>query len=156
MTALIIGPQTEETLDALRTLAHAHPVDMADVMEALKHRAGKAAHKMQMTRQTVHIPIGYMVTFSIETGHPGGTARHMSISTATAGRVPSQHAVWMVAERLGFIGGLKSCVGWMEDLEGHGQAVNLVQIVDLVQISTDAELLAEVIRRMTAAAKGGE
>jgi hypothetical protein len=131
MNALIIGPEADDALTALRTLAHDHPVGMAVLMEALKHRAGKAAHKIQMTRQTVEIPVGYMVTFSIETGHPGGTARHMSMSTAAAGRIPNEHAIWMVAERLGFTKGSENkCAMWLEELEGHGAAVNVVQIFE--------------------------
>jgi hypothetical protein len=129
MTALILSHGTNVELAELLATAAAHPVDMKALIEAMKHRAGKAAHKVQMTRQSITLPIGYMVTFSIETGHPGGTARHMSMSIDKQGRIPNEIAVWMVAERLGFVGDLNDCVTWVEDLEGHGAAVNVVQVI---------------------------
>jgi len=81
----------------------------------------------QMTKQTVYLPAAYAVTFSIETNHPAGTCRHMSMSVKTEGRVPNEHAVWMVCEELGFTGSLQECHIWLEDLEGHGHAINVVQ-----------------------------
>lgn len=129
MNALLIGEEEKNALAALRVLANRHPVDMLVLTEAMKHRAGKAAHKLQMTAQSIPLPMNYLVTFSIETRHPGGTARHMSMSVGAQGRVPNEHAVWMVAECLGFAGTLDACTAWVEDLEGHGAAVNLVQFL---------------------------
>lgn len=126
-TLLMIGPAEIAMLTELRERASARPVDMQVMTEAIKHRAGKAAHMIQMTAQTVHIPTNFMVTYSIETGHPIGTCAHMSMSVGKEGRVPNQHAVWMVAEALGFVGGLESCTCWLEELQVHGQAVNVVQ-----------------------------
>lgn len=137
MNALLIGPDEQLKLATLRELASQHPVDMTTLMEALKHPAGKAFHRSRMSAQTVSIPTYYLVTFSIETGHPAGTCRHMSMSVRTEGRVPHPHAVWMVAEVLGFVGGLDQCVHWMEDLEGHGLAINLVQPVSVTRESTE-------------------
>ena len=129
MTALFIGPEQKAALVALRERAAKAPVDMPSLMERIKTTRGRREHKDRMTRQTVALPVSYMVTFSIETGHPCGTCRHMSMSTATAGRVPSPEALWMVAQELGFSGELSSCSTWFEDLEGHGRAVNVVQPV---------------------------
>jgi hypothetical protein len=129
MNALLIGPEEKDALTALRVLASQHPVDIRVLAEAVKHPAGKAAHKQQMTAQSIPLPMDYLVTFSIETRHPGGTVRHMSMSVGAQDRVPNQHAVWMVAECLGFAGTLDACTAWVEDLEGHGAAVNLVQFL---------------------------
>ncbi|MGF6641805.1 hypothetical protein [Paraburkholderia sp. MM6662-R1] len=127
VTPLFIGPDEREALKALRELAQRQPVDMAVLTEALKHPAGKAAHKDQMTSQSVRLPTHFLVTFSIEKGHPIGTCRHMSMSVGKPDRVPNPHAIWMVAEELGFVGGLDQCVHWSELLEGHGTAINVVQ-----------------------------
>jgi hypothetical protein len=129
-TPLVIGPAELAALAALRERAAEHPVDMPRLMRVIKRRRWKAAHMRQMTAQTVHIPICFLVSFSIEAGHPIGTCRHMSMSSAIPGRVPSPEAVWMVAEPLGFVGGLDACCAqWLETLKGHGQAVNIVQPV---------------------------
>lgn len=130
-TPLIIGDAEKTKLRELRELAAKHPVDMRGIEARLKLPKTKAAHMAQMTAQTIDIPMAYQLTFSIETGHPGGTARHMSMSVQRAGRLPNQYAVWMVAELLGFVGGLDQCDHvWLEDLKGHGEAVNVVQIVN--------------------------
>jgi hypothetical protein len=129
-TPLLIATPEREALALLRGLASEHPVDMTGLEERLKDPVFKAAHMAQMTAQTIDIPAAYQVTFSIEHNHPGGTARHMSMSVQKRGRVPNQYAVWMVAEVLGFTGGLEDCVCWVEDLKGHGKAVNVVQIID--------------------------
>jgi hypothetical protein len=132
-TPLWIGPEQRAALAALRELALAHPVEMRQVLELLKTRAGKAQHMRQMDKQSVEIPFGFLVTFSIELGHPAGTCRHMSMSAPNPERVPSPEGVWMVAELLGFVGdGIEdgTCTVWLEDLK-QGRAVNLVQPVDI-------------------------
>lgn len=131
-TPLLIGPAESASLEALRKLAAARPVDIRRLVEEIKTPEGKAAHKHRMSEQTVLIPLDFAVTFSIETGHPIGTCQHMSMSTGKRGRVPTPEALWMVAEALGFVMGLDTCTVWLEDLKGHGQAVNLVQPLSIV------------------------
>jgi len=127
VAALVIGEAERDRLTHLRLRALTHPVDMLALVDAIKTPKGKAAHMRRMKLQTVALPFGFLVTFSIEDNHPCGTCRHMSMSGARAPRVPSPHAVWMVAELLGFVDSLAACTHWLEDLEGHGQAVNVVQ-----------------------------
>ena len=126
-TPLLLGPDECAALQELRELAAATPVDMPPLLQRLKTGEGKAAHMRQMNAQSIEIPVGYLVTFSIETGHPAGVCRHMSMSSPVEGRVPIPEAVWMVAEELGFSGSLEACAVWLEDLQGHGKAVNVVQ-----------------------------
>jgi len=128
-TPFLLGPNEIEALTHLADMAAQHPVDMTGLMERLKKPQEKRKHLKQMSKQTVYLPVAYAVTFSIEHGHPAGSARHMSMSVNREGRVPNEHAVWMVAEQLGFTGDLRSCTVWLEDLEGHGNAVNVVQLI---------------------------
>lgn len=137
-TALLITTAEREALALLRGLASENPVDMRGLAARLKDPTAKAKHMDQMTRQSVSIPLDFLVTFSIETGHECGTARHMSMSVGTVGRIPNEHGVWLVAEILGFVGGLDQCVCWIEDLKGHGRAVNVVQPVTMVANSKEA------------------
>lgn len=132
-TPLMIGPNERKALDNLRKLANEHPVDMRTLPQRLETPDGKAAHMTQMTAQSIRLPVDFLVTFSIEIGHPIGTCRHMSMSVRKQGRVPNPLAAWMVAEQLGFVGGLESCNHWLEDLQGHGQAVNVVQPVNFCE-----------------------
>jgi hypothetical protein len=125
-TPFLIGPVEIEALHQLREMAAAHPVDMQKLVPQLKNKKGKRRHMDQMNRQSVMIPVEFLVTFSIETGHPAGTCRHMSMSSPAPGRVPLPEAIWMAAEELGFIGGLERCMVWLEDLT-QGKAVNVVQ-----------------------------
>lgn len=129
-TPLIIDDAIRAQLHTLRKLAEANPVDMPPLLARLTTPEGKAAHKAQMTQQSVEIPLAYLVTFSIERDHPCGTCRHMSMSVAREGRVPNEFALWMVAAELGFWGSLKECTLWSEHLLGHGVAINVVQPQD--------------------------
>lgn len=118
-------------LKVLREKAEANPVHMPTMMKQIKSAEGKRRHMAQMTEQTLEIPVGCMVTFSIEHGHPGGTARHMSISVSGEGHLPNPVAIWVFATELGFTGSLTDCYVYKEDLEGHvGTAVNVVQIME--------------------------
>jgi len=129
-TPLLINPEVRGLILNLRQLAQAHPVQMIGLSERLKIPEVKALHMVQMTQQSILIPLAFMVTFSIEVGHPCGTCRHLSMSVQRKDRVPSPPGVWMVAQEFGFWGSLKSCSVWLEDLAGHGKAVNLVQPVE--------------------------
>ena len=111
-TPLVIGPAERAALAALRDVAAAHPVDMPRLMEVIETPEGKAAYMRQMNGQSVPLPLHFLVTFSIETGHPCGTCRHMSMSSRP-GRLPTSEAVIMVAEHLGFVGGLGTCTYWI-------------------------------------------
>src|SRR5215471_15295322 len=122
MTALLLGPDERERLQRLRELAAAHPVDMAVVMQRLQTKGGHRLHMRRMARQTICLPVDYAVTLSIETGHPCGTARHLSVSIEKDGRLPLPEAVWMIAEELGFVGALEGCALWLEKLALRGEA----------------------------------
>lgn len=131
-TPLIFGERERASLEALRELAAAHPVDMTGINERLATAPGKRAHMDQMNEQTVVIPVGFLVTFSVERGHPCGTCRHMSMSSPAKGRAPTPEAVWAIAEALGFAGGLEACTVYLEELQrgdGRTDAVNVVQPV---------------------------
>lgn len=133
MAALIMGQPEDEAIARVRKLASAHPVDMRTLAGRLQTPDGKRAHMQAMEKQTVDLPVDYLVTYSIEIGHPGGrTARHMSVSrpTAAEGMGPHPTAVWMIARAFGFEGdSVQSCDGiWLEDLK-QGRAINLVQLI---------------------------
>jgi len=106
MAALLIGPEQREALASLRDAAARVPVDIRTLLARVAIPEGKEAHVAHMTAQTIELPVGYLVTFSIETGHPCGVARHLSMSTRAEGKGPLPEAVWMVAQELGFAGGL--------------------------------------------------
>jgi hypothetical protein len=130
MTPLVLGEEQHRVLAELRELASENPLQMQGLLEKLQDPNYKAAHMAHMSRQTVELPFGFMVTYSIEFGHPAGTCRHMSMSSPVKGRAPSPEAIDMVAELLGFVGGYRACVTWLEDLvrgDGLQKAVNLVQ-----------------------------
>jgi hypothetical protein len=131
MTPLVLGDEQLYLLAQLREEASKHPVNMQGLSDRLKISAHKALHRAQMTKQTVIIPFGFCITYSIEHGHPAGTCRHMSMSSPGRGRMPSPEAVDMIAEQLGFVGGFRACAVWIEDLDrgvaGREKAINLVQ-----------------------------
>ena len=136
-TPLMFGDAERKALRALRELAAKCPVDMPTLVQRIKTREGKRSHMDQMNAQTVTIPMGFLVTFSIENGQPAGPCRHMSMSSPAKGRAPSLEAVWMIAEELGFSGGLAACLVYPEELqrgETREVAINLVQPVSVVRL----------------------
>ena len=128
-TPLLIDDNVKSQIKALVELAEANPVLVKGLTQRLKNPENKTAHMAQMTRQTIEIPLGFLVTFSIEVGHPCGKCRHMSMSVNREGRVPNEIGLWMVAKEFGFWGEtVRACVAvWTEDLKGHGKAINIVQ-----------------------------
>ncbi|SRR5258708_7799583 len=139
-TPLVLFPEHRELLRGLRELAARCPVDMPTVAKMLKHPEGKRRHMDQMNRQSVEIPMGFLVTFSIEHGHPIGECRHLSMSSCAEGRAPVPHAVWLVAEQLGFVGpAFSACRVWEEELQrgpGRAIAINVVQPLSVQSAGT--------------------
>lgn len=129
-TPMILDDGVREKIRTLVALAESRPVEMTGLSERLQVPDEKAKHRAQMTEQSIEIPLAFLVTFSIERGHPCGVCRHLSMSVQREGRLPNQIAVWLVAQEFGFWGALEQCLVWLEDLTGHGQAVNLVQPVE--------------------------
>lgn len=127
---LIITAGVRKDLAALRWKAAAAPVDITTLRAVMAIGDGRMRHIARMQSQTVAIPgpFAFFVTLSIETGHPIGPCRHMSMSAERDGRVPSPDAVWLIAQELGFTGALESCDAvYKEKLSRGGIAVHLVQ-----------------------------
>ena len=127
MRGLLIGPTDELAMRNLTALAAEHVVNIPDLLAKLSTSDGKAAHREQMTRQTIALSGEWLLTYSIESGHPAGLCRHLSVSVQGGQLVPSREAVWLLAAQFGFTGGLEASTVWLEELRGHGQAVNVVQ-----------------------------
>jgi hypothetical protein len=133
---LEIGASERVALHRLRERATRHVVDMRQLVASLATPAGKLAHMEQMNEQTVDIPVGYLVTYSVEIGHPGGTARHMTMSSSEQDKVPTPIALWMVAEELGFAGGLEACVLWPEHLLRGDHVTRTMNVLQLVSLAS--------------------
>lgn len=127
MTPLLITEEVRADIRRVIALAETRPVDMTALVKQIATPDGKAEHRARMTEQTIDIPLAFRVTFSIETNHPCGTCRHMSMSVQRDGRAPNPVGLWMVAEEYGFRGSLRECTVWPEKLQGHGVAINVVQ-----------------------------
>jgi hypothetical protein len=134
---LIMTAEVRVKLARLRAFAATRPVDVLELAEAIKSAQGDRAYRKAMTAQTVVIPgpWPFYVTFSIETGQPCGTCRHMSMSIRREDRVPHPAAVAIVAVELGFAGGIEDCAIWMENLSDGGVAINVAQPIAVVAAS---------------------
>lgn len=129
-TPLVFGDEQREALQALRERATLRPVDIVTLMAKMGDTAYKATHMAQMEEQSIEIPFGFLVTYSVEIQSKAGPCRHMSMSSPVRGRLPSIEAVKMVAAALGFVGIFEHCNVWIEDLqrgEGRNNAINIVQ-----------------------------
>ena len=130
MSALLIGAAERLAIAKVILMANAFPVNVQDLIQQLKTPHGETAHRMQMTVQSVELPVGYLVCYSIEDGHGAGRCRHLSISGPKPDQLPSPEAAWLIAEEFGFVGNLLQCAMWLEDLM-QGRAMNLVQPISV-------------------------
>ena len=126
---LVITPQVSQALAALREMAEAHPINVQAVLRDLQTEPGRRDYFERMRRRTMTIPgpFSFNVTYSVETGNRVGTLRHLSMSVRRRNRVPRPEAIWLVAEQMGFTGGLDACETWPETLADGEIAVNVVQ-----------------------------
>ena len=134
MSALILGPEQKQALADLKAKAEASPLHMPSVHFRLNQPGGLDQHMADMTAYTLKIPATYAVTFTIDDEvNESHKARHLSMSTATPGKVPHMQAVVMVAKELGFVftGADQSVLTegamWLEDIGDGQKAVNVVQ-----------------------------
>lgn len=132
MRPLLIGRHEKLAIDRIKTLAELAIVDVLALMKNIETVDGKAAHMAQMRNQTIPLPVGYLVTFSIEDGHGAGRCFHLSVSVDNPKKLPSPEAVWMIAEAYGFYGSLRDTVHWIETLK-QGRAINVVQPLTVIQ-----------------------
>jgi hypothetical protein len=129
----ILGPEQIEALVALKAHAEAHPTPL-EVLQALKD--GMPTPEELNKDFAIDIPVGIRVVFTMEQ-QPIGLCKHMSMSVALEGRLPSPIAVMLVMEHLGFVVPLKSLIGlglvW-EEAPGRGVvAINVVEPVDGIE-----------------------
>lgn len=127
---LIISNTVIADLAALKTHAENNSININEATRAFQTEDGRKKHLDQMNSQTMLIrgPWNFFVTYSVETGHPGGTYRHMSMSIKRGGRVPHPIAVSMIAQYLGFVGDIESYDHvYVEDLSDGGRAINVLQ-----------------------------
>jgi hypothetical protein len=136
-TPLIMGAEHITALHDLRERAAAAPVHLPDRMERSKTPEGLREHAAAMSRLTITIPIGFLVTYSIETGHPGGgSARHLTMSTAREMPPPTVAQMKAVARELGFVGDISCANVWSERAcpvhcdQGRDVTINLIQTVE--------------------------
>lgn len=136
---LLLGEVQREQLRDLRERAALDPTDMRGLGDRLKDKRLKREHVDRMNNLSIELPLAYLVTFTVEVGHPGGVARHLSMSSKRRGKTPIPEAVWMVCQELGFVGDrFEGCTVWVEDLQrgpdprDRAKAVNVVQLVSVV------------------------
>ena len=127
MRPLIIDENGRRLITDLCARAAAAPVAMDELTKLMETPGGAEKHMARMTAQTIELPVGFVVTYSVETGHPAGTVRHLSVSVDADDRLPSRHAVVMIAEEFGFAGGFTDWFIWREQFANRGVAINVAQ-----------------------------
>jgi hypothetical protein len=136
---LIIGPDQLAALAGLRQRAGANPIDVTKLAALVATSEGKSAHMDRVGRLTIELPLNYLVSLTIETGHPVGPCRHLSVSSQIAGRVPLPETVWMIAQELGFAGSLRDCTAWVEDLIRNDLIAKTINVVQPIAANNATE-----------------
>jgi hypothetical protein len=122
MRALIIGPVEEAKIATLKALAETNVHDAKADMDAVPGavRDGNA-------RQTIALPIGFSVTYTLER-QPIGLCRHLSVSVDKRGHVPSPEAVTMILEAFGMSPWEEALNIWVENFGRGEKAINVIEL----------------------------
>ena len=132
MSVLVIGPTEKTSIAKLIDVATAKPLDVEELI-AFSERDLKE-YKLWMMRYTIDIPFDFRVTYTHER-QPSGLFHHISISLGMPNRVPSEHAIDMIAlafnlKRPGqrFTEWAKNNVArfWIEDYSNKRKALNFL------------------------------
>ena len=129
MSGIVFDQATRLALSDLRRLASDQPVDISTLTARLRIPDERRKHRAQMQAQALAIEgeVTLLIVYSVETGHPAGSCRHMSISVDRPRMMPSQAVTERVMAEFGFLGGAAACSVWTEKM-GDGQtAVHVVQ-----------------------------
>jgi hypothetical protein len=102
---LIIDDNVIAAAKALVEYAEKNPYSVDELLDIangdLKAPGDQYAFRM-------HIPVGYMVVFTIDV-YPHGRFRHLSMSSSRPGMLPRPEAVDMVLPLFGFNGSVREC-----------------------------------------------
>lgn len=124
---MLMGPDEQAKLRALKENAEKMPINLATIMEAINK--GPEAAFGNDPKLHCEIPIGYRVAFTIEQ-HPGGWFRHASFSVhGKRGAVPNPWAVKWLVEQLGFKRSEKFDATWIELPDAPHPAVNVLELI---------------------------
>ena len=114
----------------LRATAEAYPISLERMQRlAARAEAGDMTPDPQMGLQTIHLPFGFAITFTIETAPNAVQVRHFSISIDDPLELPNPRHVEMVLPYFGWIGGVRNAFPQITALQGGGQCIELIQPV---------------------------
>ena len=131
MRALILGTQEQALIDALILRASRARISYI-AMTALKeaYDAGHRAPRRQNYAQTIHLPVGYQVTYTEEEHAPEVCCRHLSVSVEAANKMPSPAAFAEIMRAFHFVSEFGHCPMWLEPVDNRRSAVNVVEPLD--------------------------
>ena len=126
-TPFMVDQETIDRLTTLRKVAETNPVSEEEIRAAVARLdSGQFTPPQINFDQTVELPFGYTLTFTVE-WQPAGMARHASMASPNPRRVPIFEAMSMVIPHLGFKG--TSTYEWLEPLSNGGAAFNILEFI---------------------------
>lgn len=126
-TPLIITDEVRAAALEVAAYARLHRHNIHDMLRMQKAAAdGTLSPLGHDEKRQLHIPMGYVLVYSIEQ-HVPGWCHHVSMSSAAKGRAPIPQSLDLAMEAMGLDVRMKDAVAvWMEDLSGGEKAVNAV------------------------------
>jgi hypothetical protein len=121
MSVLLIGTEEKESLKKLRENAERNEFSLDDLLDIMNKAEVPAGDRKGFS---CILPVDVRVVFSIET-HPGGKARHMSVSMKS-GKLPMPELVGMILPELGYTTKMEECHVSIEEEE---KAINVMEMI---------------------------
>lgn len=131
---VIIEPNDLEAIQDLIRRAALQPVYMPTLEKRLENPRQRAAHRKLVTDLSIVLatcrPHPLQLCYTIETGHPCGVARHLSVSVVSEERLlPTPFLMETLMPLFGFFGDLSDTTSYVDRLSVGGCALNLLQPV---------------------------
>lgn len=125
MSALLIDENVKSDIAKVIAYAEKNPY----TMDMLLDRMNKAIPiPGDMEEYTVLIPFGFKVVFTIEQQNKGDI-RHLTMSTATPGRLPNPTTVEEIIKLFGFENEMSDCILDIEDIGPNHHAIRVVEFI---------------------------
>jgi len=123
-----ISPEVIQKLKDLESYALLNPFTLPMLKEVL---ASKRSPAGDIPEYSITIPVGYKVVYSIEE-HPGGFARHLSVSSPSKGKHPKPIVINTIMSYLEF-DGMSSSPDIYVYTENVGKGIEAINIIEMIK-----------------------
>jgi hypothetical protein len=130
VTPFVITDEIKKRLFEIRDYSDANPYSTDDLLDMINGTIPLAGDRKE---HSIFLEFGWKIVYSTHIQSNIGHIRQMSISLKKSGALPNPHVVEIVMALLGFKNGLSKCKTDLEDCGNGVQAVNVVEVIEIIK-----------------------